>query len=103
MEKRKKEKTLSPEERAKKKTDHLKEELSLTDDQYTLVYDLTVKVSEKIDVIKKDDTMNEARKKEFVRGNMKDFENEMSKILTAEQFIKFKEVKKKHEKDRKPE
>jgi len=47
--------------------------------------------------------MNEARKKEFVRGNMKDFENEMSKILTAEQFIKFKEVKKKHEKDRKPE
>ena len=103
MEKRKKEKTLSPEERAKKKTDHLKEELSLTDDQYTLVYDLTVKVSEKIYVIKKDDTMNEARKKEFVRGNMKDFENEMSKILTPEQFIKFKEVKKKHEKDRKPE
>ena len=103
MEKRKKEKMMTPEERAKKKTDHLKEELSLTDDQYNKVYDLTVKVSEKIDVIKKDDTMDEARKKEFIHGNMKDFENEMSKILTAEQFKSFQDLRKKHKKGPKPE
>lgn len=102
IEKRKKETMMSPEERAKKKTDHLKEELSLTDDQYNKVYDLTLKVSEKIDVIKKDDTMDDTRKKEFVRGNMKDFENEMKMILTAEQFEKFQEIKKKH-KGQKPE
>ncbi len=103
MEKRKMEKMMTPEERAKKKTDHLNEELSLTDDQYNKVYNLTVKVSEKIDVIKKDETMDEERKKEFIQGNMKDFENEMSKILTAEQFEKFQDLKKKHKKGPKPE
>ena len=103
MEKRKMEKMKSPAERAKMKTDHLKEELSLTDDQYNKVYDLTVKVSEKIEAIKKDETMDDARKKEFIRGNMKDFENEMSKILTAEQFETFQDLKKKHKKGQKPE
>ncbi|MFZ9029130.1 MAG: hypothetical protein ACO2Z9_08960 [Crocinitomicaceae bacterium] len=103
MEKRKKEKMMTPEQRAKKKTDHLKEELSLTDDQYNKVNDLTVKVIQKIDVIKKDDTMDDARKKEFIKGNKKDFESEMKKILTSEQFEKFQEMKKNHKKGPKPE
>lgn len=103
MEKRKKEKMMTPEQRAKKKTDHLKEELSLTDDQYNKVNDLTVKVIQKIDAIKKDDTMDEARKKEFIKGNKKDFESEMKNILTSEQFEKFQEMKKNHKKGPKPE
>jgi hypothetical protein len=67
MEKRRKEKMKSPEDRAKRKAEHLKEELALTDDQYTKVYNLTLKVSEKIAAIKKDDTMDQERKKDNSR------------------------------------
>lgn len=90
VEKRKKERQVSPADHAKKKSDHLKQELSLSDDQYTKVYDLTLKVSEKIDVIKKDDTMDQEKKKKFIQGNMKDYRNEMKQILTGEQFERFK-------------
>ena len=47
--------------------------------------------------------MDEARKKEFIKGNKKDFESEMKKILTIEQFKKFEELKKNHKKGPKPE
>lgn len=96
---RKMEMKMTPEEHAKKKTDHLKEELALTDDQYNKVYELSLKVSEKIEAIKKDDTMDQERKKKFIHGNMKDFHNEMKSILTAEQFEKFEALKDKHKED----
>lgn len=96
VEKRRLEKQMSPEEHAKKRAEHLKAELNLTDDQYTKVYDLNMKVAEKIEAIKKDDTMDEEKKKKFIQGNMKDFRNEMKQILTAEQFEKFEAMKKDH-------
>lgn len=94
VEKLRTEKQMTPEERAKKKTDHLKAELNLTEDQYSKVFNLTLKVSEKIEAIKKDDTMDEEKKKKFVQGNKKDFNKEMKQILTAEQFEKFQSMKK---------
>lgn len=89
VEKRRKERQMSPEDHAKNKSEHLKQELGLSEDQYTKVYDLTLKVAEKIDVIKKDDTMDQEKKKKFIQGNMKDYRTEMKKILTPEQFEKF--------------
>lgn len=94
VEKLRMEKQMTPEEHAKKKTDHLKAELNLTEDQYSKVFNLTLKVSEKIEAIKKDDTMDEEKKKKFIQGNKKDFNKEMKQILTAEQFEKFQSMKK---------
>ena len=95
-------KNMDPQKKADKMTKHMTEELELTDDQVERVKVLNLKVAEKIKAIKEDETMSKEKKKEFIKGNMKDHKNVMKSILTADQFVKFEEMsekmKSKHEK-----
>ena len=76
---------LTPEERAAKKTAHIKELCTLTADQEAKVSELNIRVEQKIEVIRKDESMSEDRKKEFIKGNRKDQMNVLKSILTPEQ------------------
>lgn len=93
---RKAEKALSLEDKARKKTDHMKEHLGLSTEQEEQVYQLNLKVGQKIQAIKENPDMSEEKKKEFIQGNKKDFKKVLSTILTDEQMAKFEEMKKDH-------
>jgi hypothetical protein len=87
---------LSLEERARKKTDHMTEHLGLSEEQEEQVYQLNLKVGQKIKAIKDNPEMSEEKKKEFIQGNRKDFKTVLTSILTAEQMEKFEAMKKEH-------
>jgi hypothetical protein len=84
-----KEKSL--EERADAKTEKMAEKLGLTPEQKERVKVLNRKVAQKISAIKKDESMTDEKKKEFIKGNMKDHKNVMKQILTEEQFTQYEE------------
>lgn len=83
----------SPTEKALRQTDKMKEELGLTEEQYQKVYELNVKVNMKIEAIRKDETLTDEQKRDFVAGNKMDRENVLNSILTAEQQQKRAELK----------
>lgn len=85
-------KNLTAEDKAALRTEKLAEELDLTDEQKEKVEALTLKVIQKVEVIRADSTMTPEKKKEFIQGNMKDFKNSMKSILTEEQFNKFEQM-----------
>jgi len=95
-------KNWEPQDKADKMTEHMTEELELTDAQVERVKVLNLKVAEKIKAIKEDDSMSKEKKKEFIEGNMEDHKNVMKSILTADQFVKYEEMaekmKSKHDK-----
>lgn len=88
-------KNMTPQDIADKMTEHMIEELDLTAEQIERVKILNLKVAQKIDVIRKDESMSKDKKKEFIKGNMKDLKNSLKPILTDEQFEKYKEMSKK--------
>jgi len=83
----------SPEKRAAHHTEKMNEMLELTDAQLERVSKLNLMVENKIEVIKKDELMNDEKKKEFIHGNRKDQMNALKSILTPEQFTKLEEAK----------
>lgn len=82
----------TPEEKATHRTEKLAQQLDLSDDQKEKVKHLTLKVINKIDVIKADSTMTKERRKEFIEESMKDYKKAMKSILTEEQFEKFEAI-----------
>lgn len=90
----------TPEEIAKIRTEKITEILDLTPDQVKLVSELNLKVEQKIEVIRNDETMTPERKKEFIEGNRKDQKNALTSILTEEQMAKLKEAKAERSTDR---
>jgi Spy/CpxP family protein refolding chaperone len=89
----------TPEERAQRMTDHMVKALTLTDDQKTKIHALILKRETERDDV-------EAKVKGKREEMEKQTEDEMKKILNAEQFDKFKkhqdEMKKKREEKRMP-
>ena len=93
MEERKAMKNKTPEERAATQTQKLTELLSLTPEQVERVKILNLKVEEKIEVIKNDETMSTEKKKEFIKGNRQDQKTVLKSILTEEQLVILKDAK----------
>lgn len=89
----------SPAERAKHRSDRLKESLNLNDEQYDQIHFINVKVEEKIEVIKNDATMTPERKKEFIQGNRKDQINAYRSVLTPEQMEKLEKDRQQHKEE----
>lgn len=88
-EKKAQKKDITPEDVAKKQTDRMKEVLELTAEQEEQIYALNLKVANKIDVIKKDDSMADEKKKEFIKGNKEDQRRALEAILTTDQLAKW--------------
>ncbi len=88
---------ITPEQRAEKKAQYLTKELGLNEEQSQQVLELSLKVANKIEAVKVDNNLSEEQKKEFIKGNRKDFQRALSQILTPEQMSKFEEMKKRSE------
>lgn len=81
----------NPEERAKRITDSLKTSLSLTDDQYSKVYQLNLDYLNKMhDLRKNDHDQRSQEMKELRQSQNKD----LSAILSKEQMDKLKSLRK---------
>lgn len=79
----------TPEEKAAEMTAEMTEALALTTEQVEKVSMLNLKVANKIDVIINDDSMDNAKKKEFIAGNKADHKNVMTTILTGDQMATY--------------
>ncbi len=79
----------TPEIRAEKQTNLMKEELNLTPQQTEKVSVLNTKVEQKIQAII-DGNLPEEKKKAFIAGNMKDKLAALSTILDDKQIAKYK-------------
>ncbi|MEO8209234.1 MAG: hypothetical protein ABI840_01630 [bacterium] len=89
----------TPEELATKMTDRMKQNLSLTDEQYKQVYSLMLtKAQDRSNNKEKYKSMDKETRKEMKKQNMEDFKKQLSGILTPEQIQKMQQNKSKHKK-----
>ncbi|HEX2628665.1 MAG TPA: hypothetical protein VHM26_06635 [Chitinophagaceae bacterium] len=87
-------------DRAKKMTDQMKTELSLSDSSYTNVYAINLKYAEKNSEIMSGAEGRLAKLKSLKASN-EEKEKEMKAVLTKEQFKKYKELMKERKADAK--
>jgi Spy/CpxP family protein refolding chaperone len=90
-----------PKERATKRADHMKKELSLNDDQYAKVKSLNEKYSERYAAVKKDTSLTRGRTMSRMKSIRSEQETELKKILTPDQATKWDALKAKRHEDRK--
>ncbi len=83
----------TPEEQAKKLTDKMKSELTLTDTQYQPVYDINLKYANKGQDLMKS-TEDKKAKMEAMKSTMADKDNELKAVLTPDQYKKYEGMKK---------
>ncbi len=87
---------MSADEMAKKRTDHQKETLGLSDEQYQKVYEINKKGAEKSMALRKEAREDrEARMKEAQAMEAEQMA-QMNKVLTPEQYEKYKMGKEKN-------
>ncbi|MBK9334205.1 MAG: hypothetical protein IPM96_17800 [Ignavibacteria bacterium] len=87
-------KNKTPEEFAKKRTDRLNQELSLSEDQYKKVYDLMLtKASERKANKEKYKNLEKTERKELKKQSRENFMKQMQGILTQEQISKLEKMK----------
>jgi Spy/CpxP family protein refolding chaperone len=86
-------KQMDPEARAKKVTEKMKTELSLSDDQYTKVYDINLKYGGKMHDLRKQDGDRQSKMNE-IRDLNKAKNDELKAVLSKEQMDKYQEMKK---------
>lgn len=95
---------MTAEERAQKMTDRQKAELGLDDAQYQKVLDINKKHAAKLDGLHKKSREDHAKQKEEIQTLEASRQAELNKVLTPEQYEKFKtnkEMKKEKMKSRK--
>jgi Spy/CpxP family protein refolding chaperone len=85
---------MSKEQRIEKHMDHLAVELKLSDVQKQQITDLNKSSREKSQIIKNDARLNEAAKKEATQAIRLEKKAEMNQILSEEQALKLKTLKK---------
>lgn len=91
----------TPEERATKITDRMKQNLSLTDEQYTQVYNMFLtKVRDKMNNKEKYKSMDKESRKQLKKQSRDEMRKQFENILNAEQLTKMKELKEKHKQNR---
>ncbi len=79
-----------------KHSDRFKTELSLTDAQYAKVKDVRSKYAKEYARIYKDDAMTQGEAKKQRTALRQAQENEMKGILSADQWTRYQDMKKKH-------
>lgn len=88
-------KKLTPEAKATKITEKMKTALNLTDEQYTQIYALNLK-----QMYWKKDNKKSDLTEDQIKTKREEFKTDLKKILTNEQMVKLKDLKKKHHKTR---
>ena len=79
---------------------NLAAELSLSVDQVAQIEALNEMVIAKIEAIQNNSQFDDAKKREFIRGNREDHKRAMSTILTSEQFTAYEDLMKAKASDR---
>ncbi len=92
----------TPEQIAEKRAGKMKQYLSLTDDQYKQVYDLTLqKVNYNRENREKLSSMDKESRKQFKSQNREEYKKQLENILNTEQIAKFQQMKKYHKNNHK--
>lgn len=86
----------TPEGRAKHQTDHMTSSLDLTPEQKEQVEQLNLKVAQKIQAVRENETLTQDQKVEFINGNKEDQKRVLKTILSDEQFAKWEEMQAAH-------
>jgi Spy/CpxP family protein refolding chaperone len=83
----------NPEVRAKKLTEKMKTDLTLSDDQYSKVYDINVKFAQQTETIRNstDDKLSKVR---AIKSANEAKTKDLKAVLTKEQFDKYEEMQK---------
>jgi len=91
----------TPEERATKITDRMKQNLSLTDEQYKQVYTLFLtKMQDKMNNKEKYKSMDKETRQLLKRQSKEEMGKQLENILSADQLIKMKEMKDRHKQNK---
>jgi len=91
----------TPEEKATKIADRMKQNLSLTDEQYKQVYSIFLtKVQNKMNNKEKYKSMDKESRKQLKKQSKDEMRKQFENILNAEQLTKMKEMKEKHKQNR---
>ena len=97
-----KDKKFTPEERAKKISDKMQTELSLSQDQYNKIYQSHLDFFTKVKTLKDNKTSDKDSMKSLFKGYRSDLKTQLKGTLTEDQIKKWKEMKKsrKHKGDK---
>jgi hypothetical protein len=90
----------TPEEKAKKMTDSLKSSLSLTDAQYSKVYDLNVNYITKMQTLRQQTGTKDEKMQSF-KDLRKARNKDLEAALTQDQLVKYKATQKEKKQERK--
>ncbi|MFT5779297.1 MAG: hypothetical protein ACI837_002254 [Crocinitomicaceae bacterium] len=92
----------TPEAKAQRKTDHIFATLTdLTEDQKTQIENLNLKVEQKIQAVKVNESLTKDQKVEYIKGNRGDYKAVLETILTEAQFAELQANKSNHKAARK--
>jgi hypothetical protein len=86
----------TPEEKATALTKDMKSKIGFNDDAYTKIYPINLHFLKETDILKKEESKAEKFKK--LKQLDEDRDTELKKILTEEEFKKFKDYKTKNRK-----
>lgn len=87
----------TPEEKATKMADRMKQNLSLTDDQYKQIYNLALeKAKTHASNKEKNKTLDKETRKSMKMQNKAEYRKQLEGILNQEQITKMKSLKNKH-------
>ncbi|MCG8306840.1 MAG: DUF4890 domain-containing protein [Cytophagales bacterium] len=86
--------SMDPKEFAERQTNHMKESLELTDDQLPKVEALNLKYAEKMNEARVEADGDRKAMRDSMRAMISEKDEELKKILTADQWIKFEEIRK---------
>lgn len=91
----------TPEEKATKMADRMKQNLSLTDVQHKQVYDIFLtKIQDRRSNKEKYQSMDKESRKQLHKQNREEMTKKFEGILNSDQITKFKELKEKHKQNR---
>lgn len=88
--------SMKPEDRAKQMTERMKADVQLTDAQYEKVYALNLKQVQEMQEARKNAATQQSDRREAFRTMQKSREDELSKILSAEQMKQYREAQQKN-------
>lgn len=84
----------SPEERAQKRAEKLKEKLSLTDDQYKQVYDAFLSQSQQMKSLKEAGEQDKTARREKMKSIRQNTDATVNGLLNSDQKTKYDQLKK---------
>ncbi len=86
-------KGMNADERARRQTDHMTEQLQLTENQQAQVAAINLKYAKKVDEMRGTGREQQAERREALKQMDEQKEQELQGVLTAEQFAQLKQAK----------